>query len=277
MMRGGTAKAKARPGYWRPRRSALALELRMLFDGAAAATVEQQEAAAPLPQVQETQQTETPSVAAEQLVQPGTAEVSESSLTDVLLLEPEASASGGELLFHRCEGHRLPAAGRSRQAGRRGRRSRPAARRAAANHRNAARPHRRQRRAHRFARHGRQALPRLQQPHARDDRCARRRASPRGARASPKAPTFCSTAATSRRANRDVRSSTRSPPPPAPTSPRRPIPPAAGPTAATGSSSTRSARSRRRARSIPSCAGRVVGGARDDVVPAGRQLVHGHQ
>ena len=76
----------------------LALEPRFLFDGAAAATVEQQDPA-PAPEVQETQQTETESVAAEQLVQPGTAEVSESLLTDVLTPPTETSASGGEVVF----------------------------------------------------------------------------------------------------------------------------------------------------------------------------------
>ena len=95
-----TPKAKggkpARLAGFRPRRNMLALEPRFLFDGAAAATVDLQEPA-PLPEVQETQQPETGSVAAEQLIQPGTAEVSESSLTDALALVPETSVS--EVVF----------------------------------------------------------------------------------------------------------------------------------------------------------------------------------
>ncbi|KPK18190.1 MAG: hypothetical protein AMJ67_11060, partial [Betaproteobacteria bacterium SG8_41] len=93
-----STKAKAKRRTHRPRRQLFALEPRFLFDGAAAATVEQQEAA-PAPEVQETQPTGTKSVAAEQLVQPATAEVSESSLTDLLAPAPETSASGGELVF----------------------------------------------------------------------------------------------------------------------------------------------------------------------------------
>jgi hypothetical protein len=74
----------------------LALEPRFLFDGAAAATVEQQEPA-PAPEVQEQQQTDAESAAAGQLVQSGTATVSESSLTDTLAQAPGTSAS--EVVF----------------------------------------------------------------------------------------------------------------------------------------------------------------------------------
>ncbi|MCG6953390.1 MAG: DUF4347 domain-containing protein, partial [Betaproteobacteria bacterium] len=88
----------------------MALELRMLFDGAAAATVEQQQDASdPLPDFQDaTQPADTQSVAADAQVQPGTAEVSEASLTDqltdssfsdFLALDSAASTSGHELLF----------------------------------------------------------------------------------------------------------------------------------------------------------------------------------
>ncbi|UCF76052.1 MAG: DUF4347 domain-containing protein, partial [Betaproteobacteria bacterium] len=93
-----STKAKAKRRTHRPRRHLFALEPRFLFDGAAAATVEQQETA-PAPEFQETQQAGTESVAAEQLVHPATAEVSESSLTDLLAPAPETSASGGELVF----------------------------------------------------------------------------------------------------------------------------------------------------------------------------------
>ncbi|MGH3805798.1 MAG: DUF4347 domain-containing protein, partial [Pseudonocardiaceae bacterium] len=85
----------ARFAGFRPRRHMLALEPRFLFDGAAAATVDQQEPAPPEPQ--ESQQADTELVAAEQLVQPGTAKVSESSLTDALALIPETS--GSEVVF----------------------------------------------------------------------------------------------------------------------------------------------------------------------------------
>ncbi|HEY5763402.1 MAG TPA: DUF4347 domain-containing protein, partial [Rhodocyclaceae bacterium] len=71
----------------------------MLFDGAAAATVEQLDTLDPLPDFQDsTQQTDTQSLAEAQQVQPGTAEVIESSLSDALL-DPEASNGGHELLF----------------------------------------------------------------------------------------------------------------------------------------------------------------------------------
>ncbi|HSD99851.1 MAG TPA: DUF4347 domain-containing protein, partial [Burkholderiales bacterium] len=75
-----------------------ALEPRFLFDGAAAATVDQQEPV-PAPEVQETQQAETESVAAEQQVQTSTAEVSEASLMETVALALEASATDNELLF----------------------------------------------------------------------------------------------------------------------------------------------------------------------------------
>ena len=93
-MRTGSESIKGRSPHWRPRRSALALELRMLFDGAAAATVEQQQdASSPLPDFQDvTQQpADTQSVAADVQVQPGTAEISESSLADVVTLTPQTA------------------------------------------------------------------------------------------------------------------------------------------------------------------------------------------
>ncbi len=68
----------------------LALEPRFLFDGAAAATVDQQEPA-PAPEFQEAQEAQAESVAAEQLVQPGVSEASESSLMDSLALAPNSS------------------------------------------------------------------------------------------------------------------------------------------------------------------------------------------
>jgi len=98
----GKAKAKASRRTHRPRRHLFALEPRFLFDGAAAATVEQQQdTAAPLPEAQEAQTTDTGSVAAQQLVQPGSADVSESSLTDLLAPAPDTgtSAGGSELVF----------------------------------------------------------------------------------------------------------------------------------------------------------------------------------
>ncbi|HXV12140.1 MAG TPA: DUF4347 domain-containing protein, partial [Burkholderiales bacterium] len=72
-----------------------ALEPRFLFDGAAAATVEQQEPA-PAPEPQETQQAEPDSSAALNQIQPHGAEVSESSLTD--LLAPGSETGGRELV-----------------------------------------------------------------------------------------------------------------------------------------------------------------------------------
>jgi len=101
------AKTKATRRTHRPRRHMFALEPRFLFDGAAAATVEQQQQdTAAAPDVQDTsQQADTQSVAADQQVQPGTAEVSKSSLTDAVAPTPDAapapkpSTSGGEILF----------------------------------------------------------------------------------------------------------------------------------------------------------------------------------
>ena len=112
-MRAESLTMKGRSPHWRPRRSALALELRMLFDGAAAATVEQQQDASdPLPDFQDaTQPADTQSVAADVQVQPGTAEVSEASLTDQLTdpsssdflsLDSGSGTSGSEL---RCGAH----------------------------------------------------------------------------------------------------------------------------------------------------------------------------
>ena len=99
------AKAKASRRTHRPRRHLFALEPRFLFDGAAAVTVEQQQqdTTAPHPDAQHTDTTESTSVAADQLVKPGTADVSKSSLTDLLTSAPEKSTSpapsGGELVF----------------------------------------------------------------------------------------------------------------------------------------------------------------------------------
>ena len=81
------AKAKAGRRTHRPRRHLFALEPRFLFDGAAAVTVEQQQqdSTAAAPDVQDTSQhADTQTAAADQQVQPGTAEVSKSSLTDVV-------------------------------------------------------------------------------------------------------------------------------------------------------------------------------------------------
>jgi len=72
-----------------------ALEPRFLFDGAAAATVEQQEPA-PAPEAHDTQQADAESFAATQQIQPDGAEVSESSLTD--LVAPGSETRGRELV-----------------------------------------------------------------------------------------------------------------------------------------------------------------------------------
>ena len=81
----------------RPRRHRFALEPRFLFDGAAAATVEQQEPT-PAPEPHETQQADPNFSAGAQQIQPDGAEVSKSSLTDLLAPGSETQGQGRELV-----------------------------------------------------------------------------------------------------------------------------------------------------------------------------------
>ena len=90
-------KPKSSRRTHRPRRHMFALEPRFLFDGAAAATVEQQEPT-PAPEPHVTQQADPNFSAGAQQIQPDGAEVSKSSLTDLLAPGSETQGQGRELV-----------------------------------------------------------------------------------------------------------------------------------------------------------------------------------